>query len=48
MADEAQAVLKKMKTATARETLLSIPDFSEPFHIHDDASDCQLGSVLMQ
>jgi hypothetical protein len=30
------------------ETLLSFPDFSMPFHIYADASDYQLGSVIMQ
>jgi hypothetical protein len=32
----------------SRETLLSFPDFSKTFHIYADASDYQLGSVIMQ
>jgi CRISPR/Cas system CMR-associated protein Cmr5 small subunit len=32
----------------SRETLLSFPDFSKLFHIYADASDYQLGSVIMQ
>ncbi len=31
-----------------RETLLSFPDFSKEFHIYTDASDYQLGAVIMQ
>jgi hypothetical protein len=32
----------------SRETVLSFPDFSKPFHIYADAIDYQLGSVIMQ
>ena len=37
-----------MKRIMARETLLAYPDFSKEFHIHTDASDVQLGAVILQ
>ena len=37
-----------IKEALARDVLLAYPDFSKPFHIHTDASDYQLGSVISQ
>ena len=41
-------LLTKIKTVISRETLLSFPDFDQEFHIYTDASDYQLGSVIMQ
>jgi len=32
----------------ARETLLTYPNFSKPFHIHTDASKVQLGACISQ
>ena len=32
----------------AKETLLTYPDFSKPFHLHTDASKIQLGAHIMQ
>ena len=32
----------------AREAILAYPDFDKPFHIYTDASDFQLGAVIMQ
>ena len=37
-----------MKKVICRETLLSYPDFNEPFEIYTDASNYQLGAVIMQ
>ena len=37
-----------MKMALSQYTVLTFPDFSQPFHIHTDASDYQLGSVISQ
>ena len=37
-----------MKKTIARETILAYPDFSNPFHVHTDASDRQLGAVISQ
>ena len=36
------------KRVVARETLLNFPDFTKKFHLYTDASDYQLGAVLMQ
>ena len=41
-----QKVLDTIKTLVSRETLLSYPNFNEPFEIHTDASKVQLGSVI--
>lgn len=37
-----------MKMALSQYTVLTYPDFTKPFHIHTDASDYQLGSVISQ
>ena len=37
-----------MKMALSQYTVLTFPDFTQPFHIHTDASDYQLGSVISQ
>ena len=37
-----------MKTLIAKETILTYPDFSKKFTIHTDASDVQMGAVIMQ
>ena len=39
---------QKMKMALSQYTVLTYPDFTKPFHIHTDASDYQLGSVIYQ
>ena len=39
--DEAKRMIKK-------ETMLAYPKFGEVFHIYADASDTQLGEVIMQ
>jgi hypothetical protein len=39
---------QKMKALIAKETILAYPDFTKKFTIHADASDLQLGSVIMQ
>ena len=43
-----QQAFEEIKRVMARETILSYPDFSKPFHIYTDASDYQLGAVIMQ
>jgi transposase InsO family protein len=37
-----------MKQAIAKETLLTYPDFSQPFVIHTDASSKQIGGIITQ
>jgi hypothetical protein len=39
-----EAIAKVMR----KETLMRFPDFAKPFHIYADASNNQLGSVIMQ
>jgi hypothetical protein len=46
--EEEQKAFELIKKIMSRATLLSFPDFSKPFHIYADASDYQLGSVIMQ
>ena len=43
-----QKAFDDMKKIVSRETLLSYPDFNEPFKIHTDASKLQLGAVISQ
>jgi hypothetical protein len=33
---------------TEKDVLLCYPDFNEPFHLYTNASDHQLGAVIMQ
>jgi hypothetical protein len=37
-----------MKAIVCCKVILSYPDFNKPFHIHTDASNCQLGAVISQ
>ena len=43
-----QHAFDEMKRIIAKETLLTYPDFSKPFHIQTDASDLQLGACISQ
>ena len=43
-----QQAFDNIKKVVSRETLLSYPDFNEPFEIHTDASKLQLGAVISQ
>ena len=45
---ECQMAFEEMKRVVSHETLLTFPDFNEEFHVHTDASDYQLGAVVMQ
>ncbi len=43
-----QKAFDEAKQMVLREATLNYPDFNEPFHIFTDASDYQLGAVIMQ
>jgi RNase H-like domain found in reverse transcriptase/Integrase zinc binding domain len=43
-----QQAFDKVKKVIETEVLLACPDFDKLFHIYTDASDCQLGAVIMQ
>ena len=45
---ECSEAFESIKASMARETLLNFPDFSKEFHIFTDASNYQLGAVIMQ
>ena len=45
---EQQAAFDDMKRVISKETLLAFPDFNKEFHIYTDASNYQLGAVIMQ
>ena len=46
--DKEQKAFEEIKAVISQETLLAFPDFTKTFHIYTDASDYQLGAVIMQ
>ena len=46
--EEQQKAFEQIKQIISKETLLSYPDFSQPFELHTDASHTQLGAVISQ
>ena len=46
--DKEQKAFEEVKHMVAQEAILAYPDFSQEFHIYADASDYQLGGVIMQ
>ena len=46
--DKHQQAFEQMKKVLCREVLIVYPDFSKPFVVHTDASDYQLGAVIIQ
>ena len=45
---EQDAAFARIKSLMARQVLLHFPDFSKPFDVYTDASDYQLGGVIVQ
>ncbi|MGH7955257.1 MAG: reverse transcriptase/ribonuclease H family protein, partial [Gloeomargaritales cyanobacterium] len=45
---EMQQAFDKIKAIISKEVLLSYPDFTKPFKVYTDASDDQLGAVIIQ
>jgi hypothetical protein len=43
-----QQAFDKIKKVNGTEVLLCHPDFNKPFHLYTDASNHQLGAVIMQ
>jgi len=46
--DVHQKAFEEVKRIVCREVMLAYPDFDRPFQIYTDASDYQLGAVVMQ
>ena len=46
--DECQKSFDTMKAIITRDVLIRYPDHNIPFHVYTDASDLQLGSVIIQ
>ena len=40
--------MEHIKSMVARETLLHFPDFQKSFHVYTNASNDQLGAVIMK
>ena len=45
---ECEASFRKVKAILSKDAFLQYPDHNLPFHIYADASDYQLGSVILQ
>jgi hypothetical protein len=43
-----QKAFENIKKVIGSEVILCYPDFNNPFHLDTDASDHQLGAVIMQ
>jgi hypothetical protein len=46
--EEQQKAFDDIKQKVSQETLLAFPDFEKEFHVYTDASNKQLGAVIMQ
>jgi len=43
-----EQAFQKMKDIIAQDIMLTYPQFDKPFHVYTDASELQIGSVIMQ
>ena len=48
MGKKENKAFEEIKRIISKETMLTFPDFTKIFHIYTDASDYQLGAVIMQ
>jgi hypothetical protein len=46
--EERQKAFDEMKQKVSQETLLAFPDLEKEFQVHTDASNKELGAVIMQ
>jgi hypothetical protein len=46
--EKQQKDVDEIKQKVSKETLLVFPDFEKEFHVYTDASNKQLGAVIMQ
>jgi hypothetical protein len=46
--EEQQKMFDEIKQKVSKETLLAFPDFEKEFHVYTDASNTQLGAVIMK
>ena len=46
--EKEQKAFEDTKRMIQKETMLAYPKFGETFHVYADASDTQLGGVIMQ
>jgi hypothetical protein len=46
--EETQKAFDDIKKIVSKETFLAFPDFEKDFHVYTDASNKQLGAVIMQ
>ena len=46
--DEANQAFEDIKIIVAEDAMLHYPDFNQPFELHTDSSDYQMGAIISQ